>query len=238
MTTPVVGMFLPPDSDSVPEALCYGITHFFLEGRVMTINRRLFVKGVCAAGLAAGASLAGGAVGSAAPVAGGKPPLKRKFKMGLSCGMIGVAANQREVIQLAGRFGFESVEPNAGFLAQLPDDSLQAILADLKAQKLVWGATNLPLDFRGEEPAFAASLKLLPAFAKGLQRAGVTRIGTWINPSHKTLDLRGQLRQHARRLREAAKILGDSGVRLGLEYVGPKTSWARGGFPFIHTMAK
>src|SRR6185503_21355846 len=35
-----------------------------------------------------------------------------------------------------------------------------------------------------------------------------------------------------------AKVLGDHGVRLGMEYVAPKTSWTRGRFPFIHTMAE
>jgi len=33
-------------------------------------------------------------------------------------------------------------------------------------------------------------------------------------------------------------VLGDHGVRLGLEYVGPKTSWSASRFPFIHTMAE
>ena len=35
-----------------------------------------------------------------------------------------------------------------------------------------------------------------------------------------------------------AKVLGDHGVRLGLEYVGPKTSWTAMRYPFIHTMAE
>ena len=34
------------------------------------------------------------------------------------------------------------------------------------------------------------------------------------------------------------KVLGDHGVRLGLEYVGPKTSWTAMRYPFIHTMAE
>ena len=33
-------------------------------------------------------------------------------------------------------------------------------------------------------------------------------------------------------------MLGDHGVRLGLEYVGPKTSWTTTRHPFIHTMAE
>jgi sugar phosphate isomerase/epimerase len=46
------------------------------------------------------------------------------------------------------------------------------------------------------------------------------------------------LRQHAERLREVAGILDDHGLRLGLEYVGPKTSWTAARYPFIHTMAE
>jgi sugar phosphate isomerase/epimerase len=203
----------------------------------MTISRRSFVRGVCVAGLAAGASWTGVAVGSPAPVATGKAPLKRKFKMTLSCGMIGISANPREAIQLAGRFGFEAVEPSADF-TQISDAQLQDLLAELKAQKLVWGAAGLSVDFRGEEAAFASGMKRLPDIAKGLKRAGVTRMGAWIVPSHKTLSYEANFAQHARRLREAANVVGDNGIRLGLEYVGPKTSWDSGGIPFIHTMAK
>jgi len=46
------------------------------------------------------------------------------------------------------------------------------------------------------------------------------------------------LRIHARRLREAAGILKDHGIRFGLEYVGPKTSWSTRRYPFVHTMAE
>jgi sugar phosphate isomerase/epimerase len=45
-------------------------------------------------------------------------------------------------------------------------------------------------------------------------------------------------RQHASRLRKVAVMLGDGGIRLGLEYVAPKTSWASGRYPFIHTLAE
>jgi sugar phosphate isomerase/epimerase len=46
------------------------------------------------------------------------------------------------------------------------------------------------------------------------------------------------LKTHARRLREAAAILNDHGLRFGLEYVGPKTSWSTRRYPFVHTMAE
>ncbi len=61
---------------------------------------------------------------------------------------------------------------------------------------------------------------------------------TWLKPCHPSLDYAENLGRHAGRLRDVAKILADSGLRLGLEYVGPKTSRTRAKFPFIHTMAQ
>jgi len=195
------------------------------------LSRRSFLH-VTAAGLGATAATHASALWAAGP----SPT--RKFTMALSCGMVGVRAAPREAIELAHRYGFEAVEPSAGFLASLSDDSLAQLLAEMKAKRLVWAATDLPLEFRRGDNAFQDSLNRLPDFAKGLKRAGVTRVGTWINPSHNSLPYVANFRQHARRLREAAKILGERGVRVGLEYVAPRTSWSRGRFPFIHTMAE
>ena len=196
-----------------------------------TLDRRGFLK-------ATAATIAGlGAVqGPAAPAQDPRP--KRKFTTALSCGAIGVGARPREAIELAHRFGFEAVEPSGDFLGRLSDDELGQLLADLKAKKLVWASAGLPVDFRGEEKRFTEGLKSLVPFAKTLHRAGVARLGTWLAPSHRTLTYVANFRQHARRLREVADVLGEYGLRLGLEYVGPKTAWASGRFPFIHTMAE
>ncbi len=196
-----------------------------------TLDRRWFLK-------ATAATFAGlGAARGASALAEDLPP-KRKFTMALSCGAIGVGAKPREAIELAHRFGFEAVEPSSDFLGKLSDDELAQLLADLKAKKLVWASAGLPVDFRGEETKFAEGLKSLAPFAKALKRAGATRLGTWLTPSHRSLTYVANFRQHARRLREVGKVLGDHGLRLGLEYVGPKTAWASARFPFIHTMAE
>ncbi len=198
---------------------------------IAMLNRRSFFQ-VTAAGLGASA------VAQASALLAAEPGPKRRFTMALSCGMIGVRATPREAIELAHRYGFEAVEPSARFLAGLSDDALAELLAEMKAKKLVWAAEGLPVQFRAGDKEFQDSIKGLPDFVKGLKRAGATRVGTWLSPSHNTLTYLANFRQHVGRLREAAKILGDYGLRLGLEYVGPKTSWSKGRFTFIHTMAE
>ena len=196
------------------------------------MNRRHFFKTVTLAGLA-GFGL--GVLGVPAVEA---PRAKRKFTLCLACGPIGVPGDPQMVIGWASQFGFEAIEPSPQFLGKLSEAELQAYLGEMKSKNLAWGAAGLSLDFRGSDAAFEQSLKSLPEFARSLQRAGVTRTATWLSPGHKSLTYVANFHQHVRRLREAARVLGDHGLRLGLEYVGPKTSWSASRFPFVHTMAE
>jgi sugar phosphate isomerase/epimerase len=188
-------------------------------------TRRRFLQAV-------GATAVLGAAGTRGQESG------RRMTMDLVCGNLGVRADLPTAIALAHAHGFESVAPDAGHLAGLSDAQLQELLGDLKAKGLVWGAAGLPVDFRGDDAAFRAGMDGLPAFAQALRRAGATRVGTWIGPSHDRLTYVANFRQHARRLREVAVVLGDHGQRLGLEYVGPKTAWTARRYPFIHSLAE
>lgn len=195
------------------------------------VTRRQFVQTVAIAGstLAAATELSA----SVASAAG-----KRKFTVDLSPGAIGVRADQLESIDLAATHAFESVYANASYLASLNDDQRDELAAKMKAKNVVWGASGLPVEFRRDEATFKAGLKQLPRLAAGLRQAGVTRVGTWLRPFHAELTYVANFRQHARRLRECVKILGDNGQRFGMEYVGPKTLWASARHSFIHSMAE
>ena len=161
---------------------------------------------------------------------------KPLFRMDLCGGKVGIKADQEELIDLAQKHGFTSVEPLAWQLKALPAEKLKELNQKLAEAKLVWGAASLPVDFRTSEEKFQDDLKKLPAAAKVLQDSGVTRVGTWIRPSHATLTYRENFRLHAKRLKETAVILEQHGLRFGLEYVGTKLLWAGSRFPFIHTM--
>ena len=161
-----------------------------------------------------------------------------RFTMDLRCSSIGVRADQRTAIRLAHKHGFESVTPDPRFLADLSDESRAQLLEEMKDKRIAWGTAGLPVRFNRDERTFADGTKRLPRLASGLQRAGVTRVGTWLSPSHAELTYVANFRQHATRLRAYAKILADHGLRLGLEYIGPKTLWASNRHSFIHTMAE
>jgi sugar phosphate isomerase/epimerase len=193
------------------------------------MNRRHFAKQI---------TLTGAALFAQLPRTRGQDTPKRKMTINLVCGAIGVSANQREAIDLAARHGFESVEAQGTFLASLSGDQLAELAADMKAKKVVFGAANLPVDFRREDAQFAEGMRGLAKSAAGLQQAGVQRVSTWLMPCHSSLTYLRNFRQHATRLREVAQVLKEHQIRFGLEYVGPKTSWASQRYTFIHTMAE
>ena len=164
--------------------------------------------------------------------------MPRKMTICLTPGSIGVMANQMETIQDAHNFGYEAVQPFGDEMAAMSAGQLEECNGKRKEFRLAWGQSGLTVDFRKDDAQFRKDLAGLPAIAAALQKAGASRVGTWISPNHDALPYVANLKQHAGRLREAARILGDHGQRLGLEYVGPKTLWTAKRFPFVHSMAE
>lgn len=197
-----------------------------------TTDRRDFLKTVSLTALA----VAGGGAGSASGVDAARG--RRRMTIHFVGGAIGVSANQRKAIELAHRHGFESVEAQGEFLTGLEPQQLQELAAEMKSKNLVFGAAGLPVDFRQDPARFEEGLNRLPRIAAGLERAGVTRMGTWISPCHDTLTYLQNFKQHSARLRQVAEILKAHGIRLGLEYVGTQTLRNSRKYPFVHTMAE
>lgn len=198
------------------------------KGTIMTYTRRQFGRVLATVTFA----MATAAHVRAQPVPG------RKMTIDLTGGPIGVSGDQWEMIDLAAKHGFESVEAKPHDLAAMNDEQRQRLHQRMKEAGLVWGAAGLPVDFRGDEERFREDLKNLPRLMEGMQRAGASRVGTWLSPGHETLTYLRNFRQHARRLREVAKVLKDHGQRFGLEYVGTFTARTGRRFPFIHTMVE
>lgn len=192
------------------------------------MRRRTFLK-------AGTMAIAGGLIGG-----DGQPqPRARRFTVNLVTGMIGVVAKtQAEVNALARRHGFESVEARGAELAAMTADDLARLKESMQADRLVWGAGFLPTDARADAPTFSEAVKTLPAVAAGLQRAGVTRVGTWISPGSDTLTYLQNYKRHVERIGLIAGILGDHGIRFGLEYIGTPGLRRARRYAFIHSMTE
>jgi sugar phosphate isomerase/epimerase len=190
-------------------------------------NRREFIKRTSAASALA-----------FVPFTGFTMKKQRKFKMGLNPGAIGVNLDQNQLLDKAAEYGFESIVAYSATLAEWSDGQIDEFVARMKSKNISWGASGLPMDFRKDEATQRKGLTELPKHAEALQKAGVTRMSTWIMPTNADLTYLENMKQHGERLGEIAKILGHYDIKLGLEYVGPKTLMARDKFSFVHSLAE
>ncbi len=156
-----------------------------------------------------------------------------RFYKNLAPGHIGVRANQKQALEYAARFGFDAITPNAGEFEDHSPTEIREWVDTMKSTGVRYGAAGLPVEFRRDQDQFERGMAQLPRQAAILGQLGVTRAATWILPGHNELTYLQNFKRHERRLREAAKVLDDHGIRLGLEFVGPRTSRARNRFPFI-----
>ena len=158
--------------------------------------------------------------------------------LALNPGRIGISVGQMEAIELADEYGFGAVTPDAGYLAGLGDSEMSALKDEMANRDLVFSAAGVPVQFREDRETFRRDLLDLPAHAKTLARAGVSRAGTWIMPTHAERTYHQNFELHARRLRPVARILQDHGIRFGLEYVASPDLYIRDRYPFVHDLAE
>ena len=194
------------------------------------ISRRTF----CRSAIAAAAALHFTGPFAQASQAKGKV----KFYKNMAPGHIGVRANQRQSLEYAVKYGFDSITPNLGEFQNKSASEIREWLRLMKEKGVRYGASGLPVEFRRDEERFKSDLAQLPRQAGVLKQLGVTRMATWIMPGHRELTYRQHFDLLTKRFREIAKVLKDNDIRLGLEFVGPRTSRSRSRFPFISTQAE
>jgi sugar phosphate isomerase/epimerase len=163
--------------------------------------------------------------------------VKRKFKIALNPGIIGVKANFSETLDYAIKFSYEAISPyTEEVMENYSDGQLNEHLAKMKAHNISYDSINIPVEYRLDEARFREDFKGLKRFCQTMEKQGATRINTWIISSHDELTYNENMRQHASRLGECAKVMQDHGIKLGLEYLGMRTLLSQHRYPFIASL--
>jgi hypothetical protein len=149
-----------------------------------------------------------------------------KFYKNLAPGHIGVSANQRQALEYAVKYGFDSITPNLGEFENRSAAEIREWVAAMK-EKGEWvaamkekgvryGCGGLPVQFRRDQGQFEKDLSQLPKRAAVLKQMGVSRTATWITPGHRELTYLKQFDMLKKRFREVAKILKEKPLSLHL----------------------
>jgi sugar phosphate isomerase/epimerase len=158
----------------------------------------------------------------------------------LSPGAIGLRCGWIEGLDLAREAGFEGADldlPAAmQFVSERGNGGIEAARALYRERGLQMGGWSFPVNWRATEAEFIESLGELPRQARLAAELGCFRTSTWVLGWSDNLTRKEHFDRVCRRFRICAEVLRDYGHRLGLEFIGPRTSRAPHRYGFVHTM--
>ncbi len=162
--------------------------------------------------------------------------LNRKIKISLMPGSVGINVNAYELINLAIKNNFDSIYPLINDLKKMSDLELNDYMGMMKSNSVSFDVCILPVDFSQTNSVFNDGIKVLKDYCNTMKKIESKGFCRWIMPTNNDLTYLKNFETHKSRLKECAKIIGDNGMKLGLEFVAPKTLMARDQFSFIRTI--
>ncbi len=138
-----------------------------------------------------------------------------------------------DFVRLAGKVGYPGVDVQ---LSAARKEGVDATRALFKEARVKAGVAGLPVQFAApDEAAFQAGLAQLEENARFAAEIGCTRMMAVLSPSSN--EPRDERRKFmVARLTPIAAVLQKSGIRLGLEFLGPLMFRTRAKEPFIWTL--
>ncbi len=160
------------------------------------------------------------------------------MKIALNGSLLSAPLDFEPFLAKAAQYGYEGADIGLEQIVALDSgDSVAAGLALFEKYGVQPSAWGLPLDFREVESdeGYEASIAEFPSMAKLAADLGCPRMCTWFMPALPDPDL--FRRVAGERIKRAAGIAGEYGVRMGLEWVAPFTARQGEGLrPFIWRM--
>ena len=160
----------------------------------------------------------------------------RKIRISLNPGAVGINCSARELLELAIKYNFDSIVPFVSEFQEMDQEGIDNYIEKMRENRISFDVSGLPLQFRTSKNQFDKGLITLNNHCKVLNKLNVKGFNTWIMPTNNELTYLKNFKIHQERLKECAKIIGDYGMKLGLEFVGPKTLMSRDQFSFIRTI--
>jgi len=151
----------------------------------------------------------------------------------LQPGAVGIRISLNEGLELAAQYGFEGLHVNINEVIRIGPEKVKE---QFEAKGLIPSAWGLPVDVRGDDATFEKGLNGLPKWADVAMQLGCLRTSTYILSFSDDLPFKENYCRHQNRLRAIGEVLSDRDIRLGLEFLGPKTLRDGHRYAFIHTM--
>jgi len=148
-------------------------------------------------------------------------------------GAIGIQLPLEQTLQLARQAGFGGAGLDIAEAKELGAGKARELFERAGLRIGSWG---LPVQFRNDDETFQKDLAALRPMAMLAERMDATRCSTWLMPWSDEHNYGTNFDLHVERIEKIARVLGEHGIQLGLEFVGPRTMRAGKKYEFVHDM--
>jgi sugar phosphate isomerase/epimerase len=148
-------------------------------------------------------------------------------------GPLGLRLDFEEAVQLAAHHGFDGIYLDVPYLLE---NGPETVVQEIEERALRAAGWPLGVPLLGSGSDFGAETAHLRRVAEAAARASCLRCYTWIAPGSDELTGEEMRDLLCRRLATVGDVLAEHDIRLGLEFIGPKTSRAKKAHEFVHTM--
>lgn len=156
----------------------------------------------------------------------------------LMADLVGIDALPDRSVKLASEYGFVGVDLRlTRYLGWLENYGAERFVDHMKAHRVRAGyGSMLTRTLAASADEWDHMIEQLPRIASLAQQLGFSRAGVVVLPFDDRLDYAANRKRHLDRLGQVAPVLADHGIRVGLEYVSPKSRRADATFTFVHDL--
>ncbi|MEM1027771.1 MAG: sugar phosphate isomerase/epimerase [Planctomycetota bacterium] len=156
----------------------------------------------------------------------------------LMADLVGIDALPHRSVQFAAAHGFAGVDLRlTRYLGLLENYGADRFLDHMNEHGVRAGyGSMLTRTLAAADDEWDHMIGQLPRIASLAQHLGFTRAGVVVLPFDDRLDFAANYKRHLDRLKQTGPVLADHGIRVGLEYVSPRTRRADATFTFVHDL--
>lgn len=150
---------------------------------------------------------------------------------------VGIDLPLEDLIPLAARHGYAGIDlPLSGIGEGRETLSLEQIEEAMASAGLRFGSFGATWDYAGEPAVYEQRMEELRRWLPIVRRLGCDRGVSGARPCSDFLEYGANFELHVERLAPMARLMADHGIRLGLEFIGPKTLRDEMKHEFVHTL--
>ncbi|MBQ3385494.1 MAG: sugar phosphate isomerase/epimerase [Erysipelotrichaceae bacterium] len=156
------------------------------------------------------------------------------MKAALNYSVIGeFPGNIKAMLELAAKYGFKAIEATPALVEEYGVENTIEVIKEIGIGISVFSMPFRPVESSNEE--YEKNIAAFEQKVEIMEKVGCKMCFTFVRSSSDEYEFEDNYEFHVKRWKPVAEILKKHGMKLALEFLGPKTTMLKKRYPFIRT---